>query len=351
MIEVVELAKEHEDAYSEFVRTDERAMIYSTLEFRNFLQQILIGKPQYFLALDSSGIAGVFPSFAASDAKFGLVVNSLPWYGSHGGCVMRSDAASGVRQALLSRYREMIAAPDVAFSTLILTPFENRLAETYLAILKPTVTDGRIGQITDLPESGPDLEARLERVFAQKTRNLVRKARKQGFTLEFADDTAAWQFLYETHVENMAGIGGKAKPLSHFEALRAAIPTAWRQLMLARLDGAPVAAMLLLRYNRTVEYVTPVIKHEFRSLQPLSFLIWHGMIDAVHSGFRWWNWGGTWTTQKTLHHFKAGWGAKDQPYTYIVHAKPAVLEAIKAEPQAVAAAFPFYFTYPFHLLQ
>lgn len=350
MIEVVELSKEFEDAYSEFARSDERSMIYSSLEFRDFLQQILIGEPRYFLALDSSRVIGVLPTFAATNATYGTVINSLPWYGSHGGCVTRTDVAPGVRHALLSRYREMIDAADVAFSTLILAPHENPLTDSYLAMLGPSVTDRRIGQITDLPDDGADLEARLEHIFAQKTRNLVRKARKQGFILECADDDDAWRFLYETHQENMVGIGGKAKPESHFAALRAAIPEAWRQLMLAKLDGVPVAAMLLLRYNRTVEYVTPVIKHEFRPLQPLSFLIWHGMLAAVKGGFRWWNWGGTWASQKSLHHFKAGWGAKDHPYTYIVHAKPAALATLKAHPHAVADAFPYYFTYPFHLL-
>lgn len=349
-MKIIELSQEYEAAYSEFVKSDERALIYASLEFRNFLQRILIGEPRYLLALDSSQVIGALPTFAATHTTYGTVVNSLPWYGSHGGCMVKSNAASDARDALLSRYREMVGAPGVAFSTLILDPHENRLQDLYLTALAPTVTDGRIGQITDLPDDGPDLESRLERIFAPSKNRNIRKAIRQGFVLECADDDDAWTFLYQTHQENMAGIGGKAKPETHFAALRAAIPAAWRRLMLAKLDGEPVAAMLLLRYNRTVEYVTPVIKHEFRPLQPLSFLIWHGMLEAARDGFRWWNWGGTWASQKSLHHFKAGWGARDHPYTYIVHAKPEALETLKAHPQEVAAAFPFYFTYPFHLL-
>ena len=40
------------------------------------------------------------------------------------------------------------------------------------------------------------------------------------------------------------------------------------------------------------------------------------MQDAINSGFRW-NWGGTWKSQKSLHHF-SGWGAEDKPHTYLV---------------------------------
>ena len=109
----------------------------------------------------------------------------------------------------------------------------------------------------------------------------------------------------------MSAIGGRAKPWGHFAAMRELIPAAWRQLFVTRLDGEPVSAMLLFRFNQTVDNITPVIRHEFRSRQPLSFAIWHAMLDAVRSGFRWWNWGGTWETQQSLHHFKRGWGAAE----------------------------------------
>lgn len=350
VIEVAELTSELESGYEGLILSNERSMVYGTLEFRGFLQQILGGKQKYLVAIEDSSIVGALPCFEAENAKIGRVINSLPWYGSHGGCLLSPGSGPAVRQALLARYREEMHAPDVAFGTLILTPEENQYLDNYVQILGPDVTDDRIGQITELPFDGPDLEARLERAYSQKTRNLVRKARKQGFDLVIAEDDSAWRFLHETHLENMTGIGGQAKPWSHFSAMRKAFPPTWQHLLIAKLDGVPAAAMLLLLFNRTVEYITPVIKHEYRSLQPLSFLIWHGMLHAVRRGFKWWNWGGTWPTQKSLHHFKAGWGAQDFPYTYLIHAKPDALDALRRDRKAVARVFPYYFTYPFHLL-
>jgi hypothetical protein len=350
VIEIVELSRDWESAYSEFILADERAMIYATLEFRGFLQRILTGNPRYFVALKSSRVIGALPCFSVTHADWGEVINSLPWYGSHGGCLVPANADPMVRQALLAHYRKVVGQSGIAFTTLILSPQENKYVDEYTATLRPDAFDGRIGQTTELPVNGPDIGTRLERVCSLKTRNLVRKACKQGFSLVIADDDSAWSFLCETHVENMAGIGGQAKPWEHFVAIRQAFPPTWRRLMIAELDGVPVAAMLLLLFNRTVEYITPVIKHEYRSLQPLSFLIWHGMLDAVRSGYRWWNWGGTWQSQKSLHHFKAGWGAQDRPYAYLVHAKPDAVDALRRDRQAVTGAFPFYFLYPFNLL-
>jgi hypothetical protein len=343
--EVVELGPDLEAGYSAFVAGHPLSTIYHTLEFRAFLALAVPGVPRYFVARCEERIVGVLPTFVASHERWGDVINSLPWYGSHGGCLVEPGCGIA-RSALLRRLAECLDAPTVAFSTVILTPVENAHLPEYLAALSPDATDVRTGQITHLPSQDGGLERQLEAILRHKTRNLVRKALKQGFTLEITDDDTAWQFLHATHVENMRAIGGRAKPWSHFDAMRQAIPAAWRQLLVTRFEGRPVAALLLLKFNRTVEYVTPVIKQEFRPLQPLSYAIWHGMLDAAASGYHHWNWGGTWLTQATLHHFKQGWGAVDEPYTYLVRSVPRVLEEFGRDRHAFFDAYPFYFLYP-----
>lgn len=345
-IEVVELSPELEDGYARFVAEDAGAMIYGTLEYRNFLRHAVGGEPCYLVARSADRIVGVLPSFIVRHHRFGAVINSLPWYGSHGGCQLAADAPHA-RRALLQAFSRTLPG-DLAFSTMVLTPAETDHVDEYRDILSTGITDSRIGQVTVLPQCGPgEVEQCLEAVCLQKTRNLIRKSRHQGFDVAPGDDDGGWAFLHETHSANLQAIGGKAKPWSHFAAIRTTIPAAWRQLLLVTLANQPVAALLLFRYNRTVEYVTPVIKQEFRSLQPLSFAIWRAMIDAVRDGFRYWNWGGTWPSQETLHHFKAGWGAEDRPYQYVITASPAGLEAWTACRSELLDAFPYYFLYPF----
>lgn len=350
MIDVVELSRDLEPAYADFVSRDLGSMIYGTLEFRSFLQRSAGGTPRYLVALRDGGVVGALPCFIASDERWGRVINSLPWYGSHGGCLLNADGDKAIRHKLLAAYGELIADSRVAFATMILTPNENVHLNTYRDEIAPRVTDERVGHVTNLPADGPALEARLEQSCRQKTRNLIRKSLKQGFVLEVVDTESGWRFLSDTHAENMAAIGGRAKPRAHFDAMRETIPPAWRQLMVTSFEGRPVAALLLFRFNRTVEYITPVIKHEFRSLQPLSFAIWHGMLDAVRHGYRWWNWGGTWATQESLSHFKEGWGAVERPYTYLVNASSLAKQDLQRNRQAMVDAFPCYFIYPFSAL-
>jgi hypothetical protein len=350
MIQVISLDVSREAAYSEFVSRQESALIYSTLEYRDFLCNAVDGNAEYLVAVDDDGIAGVMPLFRLSHSEYGSVVNSLPWYGSHGSCLVeKGERGQVARTALLEAYRGVVASSALS-STIVLSPFEQQHLDTYLSIAPPTVTDRRTGQMTPLPLPGPDQAVALEKTILQKTRNLVRKSLRQNFSLEIDDTDSGWRFLYETHVENLAAIGGRAKPREHFEALRRSLPRQWQRLYTARQEGTPVAALLVLDFNRTTEYFTPVVKHEYRPLQPLSFLIWHAMLHSIEKRMKWWNWGGTWPTQRSLYHFKAGWGAVDFPYSYLIQASPEAVSLLKRELSALERAYRNYYLYPYSLL-
>jgi hypothetical protein len=185
-------------------------------------------------------------------------------------------------------------------------------------------------------------------MYGQKTRNLVRKSLRQGFDRTTDDSDEAWRFLHEVHTENMTAIGGRIKPWEHLEALRRCIPANERSLSIARLDGEPTAALLLLHHGTMTEYFIPVARQSFRSQQPLSFLIHQAMIDGVARGDDRWNWGGTWPSQHSLHHFKRGWGAVDHHYAYLGHCSDVGRELLATGGvKDVAPACPWYFLFPF----
>lgn len=321
------------------------ASIYHSDVFLRFLRNAIPGQYFRLLAEDERGqVLGVLPFAQLDRPGVGTVINSLPWYGSHGGCLLAEGESVATRTAMLACFRDYLdGLSGLLSATIILTPLEQAHVDQYCEILRPVTSDRRIGQVTELPVDGNALETRL----LQKTRNLVRKALRQSFVLSVEDDDSAWNFLYLTHAENMAGIGGKAKPREHFQALRRSIPESRRRLYVAHLEGEPVAGLLLLYHNRTVEYITPVIKQAYRSAQPLSFLIWHAMLDAISAGFGWWNWGGTWASQQSLHHFKEGWGAEDRPYTYLVCASSEGRERLAMHKHMLADLFPYYYAYPY----
>jgi hypothetical protein len=346
---VRELTSATEAPYCSFLAGSPQATVYASLEYREFLRTLTPATASYLIVEESGRIVGALPLFILDVPGVGAVVNSLPWYGSHGGCILAGDAGDEVRRALLCAYVERIADPAVLSATLILLPSEEPHLASYRKLLHPAAEDSRTGQMTVLPPNEVDITLRLEETFLRKTRNLVRKALRQRFTVDVRDDDEAWQFVHATHVENMRGMGGRPKPWSHFVAIRHALPVPWRRIFVASLEGRPVAALLLLYYHDRIEYFTPVIVEAYRSRQPLSCLIFHAMVDGARAGFRLWNWGGTWATQASLYHFKRGWGARDCPYTYLTNSCDRGQRLARLRDR-LSALFPYYYAYPYDQL-
>jgi Acetyltransferase (GNAT) domain len=337
-----------QNSLQEFVASNQLS-IYSHPKFLEFLIFVTHGEARIIIAKHNDKVVGALPFMELKHNGFGRVVNSLPWYGSHGGCVLdytQSDA-SGVRREILAHFCKAIGGEDLISSTVILSHEENPYREDYVRALSPTASDDRIGQITTLPDCSGGVEPELMNVLSQKTRNLVRKSLKQGFVERISDDDEAWNVLYRIHKKNMEAMDAASKPREHFDAIRKIFPPTMRRLSVA-LDGTtPVAALLLLYCGSTVEYITPVVDIDARPRQPLSFLIWHAMLDAARRGMQNWNWGGTWQNQRSLHHFKAGFGAQDRPYSFLITASPNGLEKLRANRQDLGAMFPFFYTYPY----
>lgn len=327
----------------------DEAMIYGDRCFHDFLGEAVGGGHVALVVRDGSRTRAALCLFEKAVRGIGTVVNSLPWYGSHGGC-FGAGLDESAREALLGAFRDYVRESCPLSATIICTPEESRYAAVYRWWLDPSAEDERIGQFTMLPPWCDEFERDLEHVLKQKTRNLARKARRQGFVEVTADDDSAWRVLHDLHVANMTAIGGMAKPWPHFEALRRHIPAPRRRLSLAMAGKEVAAALLVLGYGRTVEYLVPAIALAHRSRQPLSFLIWHAMHWAAEQGYTRWNWGGTWGAQDSLHHFKAGWGAEDRRYRYFIVAEAAGVDSIRIQRDALRTLFPYYYVYPFAAL-
>lgn len=337
-----------EKQYEEFLLMIPHSLFFASNKLRKFLKKFLGEEDVYFLAVGDDGqIKGALPSFLKKNEDLGNVLNSLPFYGSNGGIIER-DESMEVPLQLISAFNKFADENACVSSTIIsspLHPFENFYEAHSLYNLK----DSRIGQLTPLPENTIDTDAAVMKTIHYKTRNLVRKAQKLEITIDDSEEKEYLDFLIDTHKENLAAIGGLAKPDKFFRM----IPDYFEygkdyKIYAAKKDGQMIAAMLVFFFNKTVEYFTPVIKAEFRNSQPLSLLIFEAMKEAVENGYKWWNWGGTWASQGGVYHFKSQWGTLDKNYYYYTKIRDArILEKTKEE---LLTQYPYFFVAPFNAL-
>jgi lipid II:glycine glycyltransferase (peptidoglycan interpeptide bridge formation enzyme) len=116
----------------------------------------------------------------------------------------------------------------------------------------------------------------------------------------------------------MESIGGMAKEIEIIDYIKQIYKeNEDYKVYIAKYKNKIVAGLLVFYFKKTVEYYMPVINNEFRNLQALSLLIFEAMTEASVFGFKNWNWGGTWESQKGVYSFKKKWGTNDNNYYYL----------------------------------
>jgi lipid II:glycine glycyltransferase (peptidoglycan interpeptide bridge formation enzyme) len=294
--------------YSIFVKSHEGSMIYHGIEYKNLLIDLLQVEDKYLMAIDKDdNIQAVLP-LMYKKGKLGYVINSLPFYGSNGAIIANSKAAFDF---LIESYNQLLCDKEIAASTLVSNPL---LIEDNYGAITFNIKDHRIGQLTEIGFQS-DHENKLMELFHYKTRNMIRKSKKQD--IDVVVDNSQVEFILQTHIQNLKAIGGRAKNKEFFRLF----PKYFKEgvdykIYLAMENDIPIAGLLLFYYNKTVEYYSPVIVDEHREKQPLSLLIFQAMKDASENGFELWNWGGTWASQEGVYRFKKRWGTKDINYYY-----------------------------------
>ncbi len=301
------------------------------------LDEIIPGECCTVIAKNSDGsIAGFLPMYVM-DGPYGLVYNSQPFFGSYGNIQTNDEEA---RKLLLSEWNRLVTGSNVCSGTIIENPIEENLSDKEIS---HNSIDRRIGQYNDLLRYLGDSE-QIWHLLDSHHRRALGKGLKQDFAVH--SDEEEWEFLEEKHCEGMRRINGNQKPSKFFKL----VPECFRpgeqfKIWTAYKNGNPVSSLLLFYWGESVEYFMPVVDEEYRSLQPLSCVIFEAMKDAVERGFTVWNWGGTWKSQKGVYRFKSRWGAVDREYRYFTQLNN--FEIKGKGKQELFSFYPNYFLYPF----
>src|SRR3954468_19561869 len=87
------VSPEAEASYSAFLSTHPARMLYYSLAYRDLLASHLDCEARYFAAVDGDGaVHGILPTMIRN-GPYGPVVNSLPFFGSHGGVLADGEDA------------------------------------------------------------------------------------------------------------------------------------------------------------------------------------------------------------------------------------------------------------------
>jgi hypothetical protein len=345
------MTEKDEELYEELVRSRTDSLFYHSIKFRNLLKNF-VGEDCYLLGFHGKELIAAIPAFMRKN-DHGNVINSLPFWGSNGGIIVRPDLSveeiKSVKLTLLENFFDLAEELNCILSTIIVSPLEED-PDFYTEFAKADFIDGRIGQITVLPES-PDPD-KLLAFFEPVRRRNIRKALKSGLTFYHSDGAEDMEFLRGLHSENISAIGGLTKPSDFFKSVRSILrcDDDYR-IYIAEKSGDPIAGLLVFYYNYTVEYYIPAVSSAYRTLQPLSYLVFQAMVDAIREGYKYWNWGGTWHSQKGVYDFKKRWGTKDLPYNYYIKIHSDISRVKSFDKSRILKEYPYFYVMPFSKLE
>lgn len=345
-IKIVETIEDWQK-YRDYVNEQEFALFNSSILFAKFIKELCpTAKPYYFICMSGDMVLGVLPSFVINGA-LGPVLNSMPWFGSNPGVIC--NGLQKVEQKLLESFRDAAKWMNCFSSTIISSPF---LGENPYGHILGDPTDSRIGMITYLPAfvDSIDFSLKMERMVHQKTRNQILKALKGCMIYESYLDKD-WKFLIDTHKENMSEIGAPVKN-KEFEIIKRGFKQGvdYKLYVAKPIDSDETIAALLLKYfNKTVDYLVPATKAQFRFMCPMNGLIFGAMREAAKDGYKYWNWGGTsLPEQEGVYHFKKRFGAHETTYNYYTRLYKPIPAGLTQE--KVLKMYPYFYVLPFKLL-
>jgi hypothetical protein len=326
-------------AYSRFLDQCPAATVYHSLPYRDLVLRSTPCEARYALAWRGEDVIGALPLMEA-DGPLGTMVNSLPFFGSHGDLLTTDDRAA---PALQGWFREQLRGDGVAAATIVTNPFDDAPKADWS---DASLVDERIAQWTVLArENGDPID--IHSAIDGSARRNVAKALADLVSVEV--DNSAVDFLADCHRHNMAGIGGRCKPEAFFAALPITmVPERDYRIYVAKVDGKPIGALLVFLFKHFVEYIMPVTAPGNREHQPTAPIIYRAMQDAQSEGRRIWNWGGTWTSQTGVYRFKKKWAATEKRYSYRIFVRDDRVLGQTAE--TLTAAYPYFFVVPFSAL-
>lgn len=349
-IKVKLLTKELEKKYEQFINYSPSSLLYHSLKYRNFLLQFLKNsKDYYFLAFIEDDLVGILPTFLKA-GKYGNVINSLPFYGSHGSIITKNNHISqDIANSLLAKFNDFCKNQNCISSTIV-DNYKNE--NCYLEKYHTDIIDERISQVTKLPSfknmNKKDFEINLINNFDRSRRTDIRKGLKSGMDFIIDNSESSLNRLYEIHTQQMIDIGGQPKDLDVFKSIQDNfVKNLDYNIFTVSNNGKIICSILLFYHNKTVFYYMPAIDKNFKASSVMSANIFLAMKKSIYDDYYWWDWGGTWISQKGLLKFKSSWNTVNSNYKYYINYKKKLNKFSKAD---LLKEYKYFYLLPFNLL-
>jgi len=324
-------------------------------KFINIVSKLLKQDFMCFSLYSKDKLLGFLPTFVYNNITYGKIINSLPYYGMHGGVVTSYELScednKSVKKILLKRFKNYCLNNDIISSSIITSPFEKD-NDIYNEILNPDYTEKRRAQIIKLPKYDNDINNIIFNMVESRCKRAIKKGIRNDVKIINDFDSKYFDELYNMHSQRMLAIGGLPKSKSFFKLVfTEMIENEDYTFKLAFKDNKIIGGLLLFYHKEYVEYFTPIFDIEHSEYQPNSMLIFEALKEAITKGYSMWNFGGTGWSMDSLFLYKRSWGAQEYTYFNYINTFDNVKNIINLSKEEILEAYRDFYVIPFNILQ
>jgi hypothetical protein len=302
--------KQQQEDYLNFLTKINNSLIYYGLNYLKFIEKITNSQLIILVGYEGDHIVSSLAYFVKK-SKFGNVINSGAYFGSHGGPLgVSQKACSDILE--YSRITENI--DTIISTTIISNPFIGFSYKENFSHL--SMVEERTLQLSKIPTHSNKFKESLFVQVHPKTRNILKKS--LSFKIRLSLESSEVSKLFNLHKTTSIEQKRKYKNKIFFDEIFNFFQYDQDFIILTAYDekNELLGSLLLFFYKDFVEYFIPAQNANGRKSQIMTRLIYEGFEIASKRGLLFWNWGGTGLDQLSLKHFKKRWGAKDYNYNY-----------------------------------
>lgn len=296
-MKVVELIKENESCWDEFVETNPESTMYHLLGWKRILETTFGYKPFYLIALnDDNKIEGILPMFLMLDILRRKYLISNPFSNFAGICANTAAA----KQALLEKAFEIARKEKIQYIEL------RQLREK----VEPTLPS-KESFTTLILEINHDADT-LWKNLSSRNRGKVRKAAREGLTVDLGGKYLG--AFHSIFAKNFKYLGTPVLPISYFEALIDEF-SGRIELFVLNLNSHTTSGMLMFKFKNIIAEPWVASLREYNQIYVNNFLYWQAIKYACENNFKYFDFGRS-TIGCGTYNFKLQWGAQPVPLYY-----------------------------------
>lgn len=275
--------------------------------------------------------------FLTQSTSFGVVYNSLPFFGSCGGLI----GAKELCKELETEIERILSDRDLASVNIVSNwnnPFSFKQAFQDFEIIE------RINTRKDLENIRRKSQSLMD-TYHQKTRNIVKLSMRQDFKL--VDLSKDLDNVIRLHFDESMLRERKPKPIEMWEYLFRNASCSLEYVVYGAVADGEIQGFILYLYDTAtgqVEYFVPGSTEAGRSRNVNYFLIHSSMEDFLGNGFKTLHFGGSQRSQRHLLRFKERWGGESFPYFYYNKYSATVGDMSE---NVISYETPYFFVRPF----